>query len=56
MRELAPPRQHRTAEEWEQLAGRTAPPPDPREISGSFLSELFLAELDAAAAKREGLR
>lgn len=55
VRELEPPRQHRTAEEWEQLAGRTAPPTDPREIQGTFLAELFLAEL-AAAAKRRGLR
>ena len=42
------------AEEWEQLAERTAPPPDPREISGTFLAEMFLAY--HAAATREGLR
>ena len=54
VQELAPAHQHRTSEEWEQLAARVAPPPGPQEIEGTFLAELFLAELDAA--KRGGQR
>ena len=44
VRELAPAAASRTVRQ-------VTPAPDPREIEGTFLSELFLAELDAAKCR-----